>query len=181
MGGTEVFGLRLMWESLDDLSRRLDAFFPGLPTDSARFEAAFGPCRYIHLSREDKVAQAVSLWKADQTGLWHVDADGTERERTKAAQTPIYDSEALSGLVAELEDHDAAWARWFRQQRIVPLSITYEMLSSEPQGTLALVLAALGLDESIANAVQPKTAILADSESREWVERFRKERHGPME
>ena len=38
--------------------------------------------RYLHLSREDKLAQAVSDLKAEQSGLWHVFTDGSERETT---------------------------------------------------------------------------------------------------
>lgn len=175
-GATQLFGMRLMWESLDDLSFRLEALFPGLPGDSARFQSAFGLPVYLHLSREDKVAQAVSRCKAQQTGLWHVDADGTERERLKPAQAPGYDAKELSRLVTELEDHDAAWARWFTRQGVVPVSITYEMLSSKPQATLALILSALGQDKTIAEIVEPRTTKLADNESLEWATRFRAER-----
>ena len=178
-GTTQLFGMRLMWESLGDLSFRLENLFPGLPGDSARFQAAFGLPVYLHLSREDKVAQAVSRCKAQQTGLWHVDADGTERERIKAGGTPSYDGKELAKLLTELEDHDAAWARWFTRQGLVPVSITYEMLSSDPQATLALVLSALGQDETIAETVEPRTARLADKESREWADRFRAEQRSP--
>ena len=177
-GGTGLFGMRLMWESLRDLSIRLEALFPGTTSDSARFQSAFGLPVYLHLSRDDKVAQAVSRWKAEQTGLWHVDADGNERERLKPGQTPSYDSNELSRLVTELEDHDAAWANWFARQGVVPVSISYEMLSSHPQATLALILSALGQDKKIAETVEPRTIKLADNESREWADRFRAERLG---
>ena len=59
-GGTGIFGLRLMRENLDELSAILDQIFPKLPSDSARLENAFGRILYIHLSREDKLAQAIS-------------------------------------------------------------------------------------------------------------------------
>jgi len=177
-GGTGLFGMRLMWESLRDLSIRLEALFPGTTSDSARFQSAFGLPVYLHLSRDDKVAQAVSRWKAEQTGLWHVDADGNERERLKPGQTPSYDSNELSRLVTELEDHDAAWANWFARQGVVPVSMSYEMLSSHPQATLALILSALGQDKKIAETVEPGTIKLADNESCEWADRFRAERLG---
>ncbi|TIN53306.1 MAG: Stf0 sulfotransferase, partial [Mesorhizobium sp.] len=60
-GGTGLFGLRLMRENLDELSATLDRIFPKLPSDRARLEKAFGRVLYIHLSRENKLAQAVSL------------------------------------------------------------------------------------------------------------------------
>ncbi len=176
-GGTPVFGMRLMWESLADLTKRLAVFYPDLPGDSARFRSAFGsasgPPLYVHLSREDKVAQGVSRLRAEQTGLWHVHADGTERERTRPEQDPVYDAQALGEHVATLEEHDAAWSSWFTEQGIEPLRIAYEKLSTEPQAALANILAALGLDPAIAKSVEPGTAKLADNESREWAARFR--------
>ena len=171
--GAQVFGMRLMWEHVSDLSKRLGVFYPGLSSDIARFRAAFGPTCFVHLSREDKVAQAVSRIKAEQTGLWHTNADGTERERHKPGQSPVYDAQALSEQVVEYESQDAAWLKWFVRQKIEPVSITYEALSNNPQATLATVLSALGLDPAIAGTVEPGTIKLADSESREWVKRFR--------
>ena len=172
-GGTQVFGMRLMWEQVDNLSNRLGVFYPGLSSDSDRFRAAFGPTCFVHLSREDKVAQAISRIKAEQTGLWHVDADGTERERVKPGQAPVYDARALSEQVAEYERHDAAWVHWFIQQEIQPVNITYEALSNNPQATLATVLSALGLDPTVAGTVESRTTKLANSENRKWATRFR--------
>ncbi len=165
----------MMWENVAGLSERLKDFFPGLKSDSARFQSAFGPLCYLHLSREDKIAQAVSLLKAEQSGLWHVNADGTERERLKPEQSPVYDSGLLSEFVATLEKHDLAWRRWFAEQEINPIHVTYGSLSSEPQTVLANVLSSLGLEPSKAREVEPGTAKLADSESCEWAIRFRKE------
>src|SRR5690606_32369140 len=55
-GATGIFALRLMRTSLDDLLAMIDMVFPGLPSDRARLEAAFGGILYIYLSREDKLA-----------------------------------------------------------------------------------------------------------------------------
>lgn len=164
--------MNLLWKGV---------LYPGLSSDSARFRAAFGPICFVHLSREDKVAQAVSRIKSEQSGLWHVDADGTERERVKPGQVPVYDAQALSEQVAEYERHNTAWLRWFVQQKIRPVNITYEALSNSPQATLATVLSALGLNPAVAETVEPRTTKLADSESREWATCFRTEKisHDP--
>ena len=172
-GGTQVFGMRLMWEHVDCLSKRLGVLYPGLSSDSARFRAAFGTTCFVHLSREDKVAQAVSRIKAEQTGLWHVNANGTERERVRPEQTAVYDDRGLSEQVAECEREDTAWVNWFVRQEIHPVHITYEALSNRPQATLAIVLSALDLDPNIAGTVEPRTMKLADDASCEWITRFR--------
>ena len=170
---TSVFGMRLMWESFSNLSRRLELFYPGLMNDSARFQAAFGEPVYLHLSRQDKVAQAVSDLRAEQSGLWHVWADGSERERLKPEAEPVYDAQALVKLVSMAQEHDAAWISWFARQGLEPVSLMYEELATDPQAVLATVLSALGLDPEIAKDITPKTAKLADGISLEWITRFR--------
>ena len=59
--GTEIFGIRLQQEYLKLLSDTLDRIFPGLLSDTGRFKIAFVSILYIHLTRADKAAQAISL------------------------------------------------------------------------------------------------------------------------
>ena len=171
-GATDIFGLRLMRENLDELSTILDRIFPGLLSDKARFEKAFGRVLYIHLSRENKLAQAVSLIKAEQTGLWHIAPDGTEIERVAPPQEPRYDFERIQHELAKLEAYDAAWNTWFAEQGIMPLLIGYERLSSDPAATLMAICAALGVQAPNAEDVKPGVAKLSDATSLDWIRRY---------
>lgn len=172
-GGTGLFGLRLMRENLDELSAILDRIFPKLPSDRARFERAFGNVLYIHLSREDKLAQAVSLIKAEQTGLWHIAPDGTEIERVAPPKEPQYDFERIRREVEELETYDAAWNIWFAEQGITPLRVGYERLSSNPAATLLGICEVLGVQAPNAEDVRPGVAKLSDDTSLDWMRRYR--------
>ncbi len=172
-GESEVFGMRLMWESVTDLCERLRVLYPNIQSDCDLFTATFGSPVYIYLSRKDTVAQAISHLKAEQSGLWHVATDGSERERIKQGHPPVYDEPALLKYVTEQESHDAAWVSWFDRQGIQPVRVLYESLSAAPQIELAKVLSAIGGNPEIAKTVGPKTAILADNESLEWATRFR--------
>jgi LPS sulfotransferase NodH len=171
-GDTDVFGLRLMWDAVGPLTERLDRLFPDLPTDALRFERAFGPVTYLYLSREDKVAQAVSRLKAEQTGLWHVAADGTERERSAPPQPAVYDAHRLSAFIAEVAHDEAAWEHWFKAQGIAPFRLTYDELVADPRPVLARVLTMLGLDPARAAGAAVRTSRMADAESLAWVERY---------
>lgn len=175
-GDTGIFGLRLMWPSLPFLSARLDLVFPGLADDAARFETAFGPPLYMHLSRRNKVAQAVSRLKAHQTGLWHMAADGSERERTAPPQVPVYDGDRLAGYVAEAEEADAGWNIWFERYAISPLRLTYEDVTADPRAALVRVLTTLGRDPEAAGKAEVRTSKMADAVSLEWVARYERER-----
>jgi len=174
-GGTGIFGLRLMQENLDELSAILDQVFPQLPSDRARLERAFGRILYIHLSREDKLAQAISLVKAEQTGLWHIAPDGTEIERLSPPKEPQYDFARISREVMELESYDAAWNSWFDAQGIEPLRIGYESLSATPAAALIGICEALGVQSPDARELSPGVAKLADEISQDWMRRYRSE------
>lgn len=171
--GTDIFGLRLMWGSVVDAVAALGprGDLPDLAND------AFGPTLFIHLSRDDKVAQAVSLLRAEQSGLWHLHADGSVLEGDAAPAPVHYDGNCLATIVAELQADDANWNGFFANHRIAPLRLTYETVTADPQAALATVLGALGKYPAIATIIATPTAKIGDATSREWADRFRAERY----
>jgi LPS sulfotransferase NodH len=175
-GDTGTFGMRVMWPSMPFLLEQLARLFPDETTDTGRLAAAFGTLVYIHLQRKDRVAQAVSRAKAEQSGLWHRYADGSERERVKEYRAPEYDGPQLEQFIAEAEAHEAQWHRWFGMIGVMPFELTYEELSADPTTTLAKTLGALGQDPDIAARVKVQSARLADTTSRDWAARFRSAR-----
>jgi LPS sulfotransferase NodH len=171
--GTEIFGLRLQQDCLALLSDTLDRICPGLPSDAHRLEKAFGKVLYIHLTRTDKVAQAVSLVKAEQTGLWHLNADGTEFERLAAPRAPRYDVGLIHREVGGLERGDAAWVEWFARHTIHPLRIRYETFANDPARTLVEICQALGMEPPKAELPTPSLARLSDDTNAEWISRYK--------
>ena len=172
---TGIFGLRLMWVSVSEASRRLDNIAGGKADVAARLEETFGKTLYVHLSRMNKVAQAVSLIRAQQSGLWHMGSDGAVLEGCEVLQPIAYDADRIRQVLKELEEDDASWADFFKSRAIEPLRLTYEAMSADPQFALANVLSALGRDPQIANATTIRTAKLADGTSGDWVARYREE------
>jgi len=170
--GTGTFGLRLMWESAVELETRLAPLFPDAATAAQRFALAFGAPVYLHLSRGDKLAQAISRLKAEQSGLWHRAADGSVREGRDTLGQPAYDFAALQGFIAEAQADDDAWNKWFASHGVTPYPIAYEALAADPQSVLRGVLDALGRDPAMAEQLTPRTARLADAISAEWAARF---------
>lgn len=173
--GTCMFGLRLQRHSFEFFMEKLAVLYAGHSSDVQRLEAAFGRTRFIHLTREDKVQQAVSYVKASQSGLWHQAPDGTELERLSPPQEPVYDGEQVRAQYDEFVAYDNAWEEWFRSQEIEPFRLTYDELSADPAAILRQVLGELGVETVAADGVEPRTAKLADEVSWEWVNRFRSE------
>ncbi|MEM9249800.1 MAG: Stf0 family sulfotransferase [Pseudomonadota bacterium] len=171
-GETDVFGLRLQRGSVAFFLDQLRILFPDRPSDVARIEDAFGPTIFIFLSRRDKLDQAISYIRAEQTGLWHRNADGTILERQGIRREDGFDLMAIRAQMAEFAGYDVAWRSWFDAQSIRPLDLSYEQLTQEPQRHLADILRALGEDSAIAQTIPVQTAKLADEISRAWRARF---------
>ena len=129
----------------------------------------------MHLTRRDKVAQAVSYVKARQTGLWHAAPDGTELERLSTPQGPAYDAGEIRTRLDEMTAHDGNWEHWFAASEIDPLKITYEELSAGTTNTLRAMLDRLGLERDAADGIEPAVAKLADDINQDWVARFQSE------
>ncbi len=170
---TGVFGLRLQRHSFEFFIEQLGVLFPGQSKDAARFQAAFGRTLFVHLTRRDKVAQAVSYVKARQSGLWHAAPDGTELERLSPPREPVYNASEIRTCFEEMTTQDSEWEHWFAATEIDPHRITYEELSAAPTKTLWTMLDGLGLERGVACGVEPGLAKLADGVNQEWAARFR--------
>jgi trehalose 2-sulfotransferase len=174
-GETDVFGLRMQRRSFDFFIQQLEQLHSGKLSDVERIESAFGPTLFVHLSRHDRVDQAISLVRAEQTGLWHRRSDGTELERLGPPQDAHYDADAIKHHMAELASFDRAWEAWFDLEELTPLRISYDNLTKDPQAVLAQVLSALSLDPTSAYSVATPTAKLADATNRTWKAQFESE------
>jgi len=173
---TEVFGLRQQRPSFGFLCDKLQILHPDAASDRERIERVFGRTLFIHLSRADKLAQAVSCVKAQQSGLWHVAADGSEFERLAPHKEPAYDAAQIGRWIETMTAYDAGWTAWFEREDIQPLNISYDDLAQSPVDILRRVLEALGLDGNAADGVKPGVRKMADAASREWMMRYRARR-----
>jgi LPS sulfotransferase NodH len=156
-----VFGAKLMWTHLLDLAARLDR-----PPDAALLSERFPDPSYVHVTRGDKVAQAVSLWRAVQTRAWRA---GDVKEEG----TATYHGGAIGHLVAQLSEQDEAWRAWFAANGIRPLTIAYEDLATDAEAAVA-VLDHLGVGP--AAIPEPPLRRQGDDRSARWAERYRMQR-----
>ena len=168
-----TFGLRMMANNLSELVGDLAGIYGSAP-DPALLGLAFGDIFYVRLKRRDTVAQAVSRYRAEASGLWHRNNDGSPRELFgDAPKSVTYDASTIAAHLAEIEALDAQWDRWFITHKITPLFVTYETLSADPAATARKLLEDLG--QTATSPVRPGTAKLADAESANWIARFRHE------
>lgn len=172
-----VFGAKMMWNYLEDFKVRM-AELPGLGglSFNERLNAVFPELKIIFMRRRDKVAQAVSLWKAIQSQQWRTDSesDFEERDVTHAPDTE-YDYAAIEFLLNELHRWDARWEDWFHATGREPIRIFYDEFTASRAATIGRVLDALGVDPPAPNGKGPMQR-QADDLSKDWVVRFRTDR-----
>jgi LPS sulfotransferase NodH len=164
-----VFATKMMWNYFDDFRERVREL-PGLQdvTFNDALEVLFPQLRIVFVRRRDKLAQAVSLWKALQTQQWRNEADPFESDLRVE-----YDYVALKHLVNELHRWDARWEDWFHATGREPIRVIYEEFVTSRAATIGRVLDALDIaprePESNSGPMRPQ----ADDVSRDWVARFR--------
>lgn len=171
-GNTGIFGLRLQRHSFDFFMQKLQVLVPGHASDHERIQEVFGQTLFIHLTRQNKLEQAISYVKASQTGLWHKAPNGQELERVSTPQDPTYDAKAIQRHLTKLDDMDENWMSWFAKEELAPLRINYEDLSDDPKGITGGILEYLGLDKNLAIGLALPVARLADTTNRQWANRF---------
>ncbi|WP_207890702.1 Stf0 family sulfotransferase [Rhodococcus sp. Eu-32] len=165
-----VWGGKLMWNQTPLLIDRADGLTGRSGTDllSAIGDVVGEDVLFVHVSRQDRVAQAVSMWRAVQTQVWRGHAAPEIDERAE------YNADGIAHLYAILEEQEQQWQTWFADAGVTPLEIDYHQLAADTSVEVARVLTALGLDPSL--APPPALERQSNGRSNDWVQRFRDER-----
>ncbi|KWI26570.1 Stf0 family sulfotransferase [Burkholderia stagnalis] len=127
-----VFGSKIMHDHRAHLDDWLGSSIHGYST----LDDILPNHRWIYVRREDSIAQAVSLFIADETGVWHMP---TSDNADMPAPDVRYDFFAILAKLMMLQSHEANWEAYFRKAGIHPLRTTYETLSTAPAEFLAAV------------------------------------------
>jgi LPS sulfotransferase NodH len=167
-----VFGAKMMWNYIDDFRARMAELtgLDHLTLDQALCEV-LPNLRVVFVRRRDKVAQAVSLWRAIQTQQWRNEVELNGDDPGEAA----YDYRALRHLLDELHRWDARWEDWFHATGREPIRVIYEEFADSRAATVGRVLDSLGIDPPEPNHGRGPMRRQADDRSRDWVERFQQD------
>jgi LPS sulfotransferase NodH len=168
-----VFGAKLMWGYFNDfleLMRGIPRF--GGMGDGSLLNAAFPELRYVFISRSDKVRQAVSLWRALQTWVWRKEA-GRAAEEPLPEQRSVYSFDAIDHLLGQLRRQEDAWRGFFFRIGQRPLSLFYEEVAGDLEGSVARVLSELRIERPegslpVRRGLSPQSDALSES----WVQSY---------
>ena len=178
-----VFGAKLLCQQLlhlESLARQEAALVDlALP---AALQQLFPNLHMVHVTRGEKVRQAISWFKARQTGVWGqngADAAPKLGRAWRLGDEPLqpgelaFDYEGIAALHRQAEAEDAALARFVAESGIPSYRVVYEEFSPRYEKTTRDLLRWLGLavPEEL-SLPRPRTVRLADDRTDEWVARF---------
>lgn len=130
---------------------------------------------WVFVSRNDKVAQAVSLWKAFKTNCW------TSLDKSRSDVNLSYDFQCIFKCYSLMIAEEHLWNKWFNDRKINPLRVNYEDINTDLSDVLQKILANLDLDAAIQSegvTDEPmKLTSQTDSINTVYIDWFREDLH----
>ena len=182
-----VFGAKLLYRQLLHLESlaRQEPELADLPLPEI-LDRLFPNLHLVWVTREDKVRQAISWFKARQTGVWgqNQGRDAPKLGRAwRLGDEPLqpgelaFDYDGIAALVRQADAEDAAIGQFFATSGIEPFRVIYEEFTPRYEETILALLRWLGITPPPALTLpNPRTVKLADDRTDEWVARFREMR-----
>jgi LPS sulfotransferase NodH/predicted 2-oxoglutarate/Fe(II)-dependent dioxygenase YbiX len=165
-----VFGAKVFRHQFKNLAshvrRRLSVAQRTSPT---LFAPVLPDLQHIWLIRKNRVAQAVSWYRAIMTDQWFV----VEGEPDSLVPTVPFDFTQIDRRVRWLTRYETLWQRYFLQHGITPLVIEYEEIMQNYHATIKKVLDYLEIPIPVRLGIpKPRFKKQADATSTEWIELY---------
>lgn len=155
-GPNGVFGIKLHHE-------HLELFLQEEPDPLAY--------RFIHITRQDLLAQAISFAKAQQTNSWISDMEPTTQAHYDYAQT--------AAKMSDISQGNAYWTAFLASNGVSSLPITYEETAKAPQKSVEDIAEFLGVQlgtsDGVAEAFKPRVQKTKTDMGEDWAQRFIRE------
>lgn len=175
-----VFGAKVMWGYFNGFVTGLRWAIPGRQRLAVGqlVPSVFPNLHYVWMTRQDKVAQAVSLWRAIQSWSW----SSNQNAGANTADNLHYSYNAIRHLRSDIEQQDREWSEYFELCGVTPHVVVYEQLRTSLPETVTGMLDFLGISTARGVAIpQLKRRTQSDGLSNQWAERFRRESGGRLD
>jgi LPS sulfotransferase NodH len=168
-----VFGICIHWIQVNDAMRRIK-YYSKCSSSSFHdvLDSAFPNLSYIWLRRRDRIAQAVSWFKAIQTGQYVTLID---TPRTDRIAEPEFNYAKIREYWTALRSADNGWDYFFKSNNLRPLVLYYEELAQDPYAVANSVLKYLGICKENISLSAPRHVRVGDARSDEWIRSFKVE------
>lgn len=147
--------------------------FPSQADRAPGWAEALPKLSFVHLRRGDRLGQAISWARAEQTGKY--------RSTSKAKAEPAYDAARIQARLSDIAHEEARWDLFFASAGRTALRLLYSEVAADPQAAADAVAKAVGLDPAPCDLSALDLEIQRDELSEAWRERFLAERSTGLE
>lgn len=156
-----VSGLKASWFQFDEFRRAMKE-----PAFLLKF-------RFIHLTRRDPSAQAVSLYRATATNVFHTNVHHSA-DAIGQLEALDYDFEKIRHWHDHIVAQERGWQSFFAENGIFPLAVSYEDIEHDVLAVVRRIAAYIGRPHAAASVV-PDSIFrkLGERRSLEWATRFK--------
>jgi LPS sulfotransferase NodH len=173
-----VFGVKLLWHHVAYLRDKTRGFPEFRGEGFSAFQTIstlFGNPRYVHIARRDKLAQAISLARARQTGVFH----RFDEESARPIAEPVFDVRTIEWYLHKSRLDDLAWRAFFDSHGVTPFVVEYETFLTRREETIREILDFLGIPVlGELRLPEPRLKRTSDGLNAEWRRRFLELRPG---
>ncbi|MEL7046181.1 MAG: Stf0 family sulfotransferase, partial [Pseudomonadota bacterium] len=146
-----------------------------------RLTDLFPSLRVVYIERNDKVLQAISLYRAAVTNRFHKRTDGRwlkSNLRDHVVDEDVrFDEERIANFLGAIEKQCESWEAFFASNEIAPYRLIYEDFEHSPQDVLNGIYGYI-CNEAYDEEVELGYQKLQDDLSSDWATRI-KSRAGP--
>lgn len=165
-----VFGARVMWAYIEDVADLVKRATEAKGEPSILIASGLPALRVVLLRRRDRLAQAVSWAKAEQSGVWY---EGDVRVPLRPVS---FDPDLIDKLLEAIEDAERGWSQFWDGTDVDVLEIRYETLATDPIETASRVLRFIGV-ASTGIELEVRTQRQSNVTNQEWMSRYLAQRH----
>jgi LPS sulfotransferase NodH len=129
--------------------------------------------KYIYLTRRDLAAQAVSLYKATASEVFHSNIDHSS-EALQKLESLQYDYKQIKYWYDHILVQEKGWQRYFYENRIYPYCISYEDIEEDILTILKRMAFYVSVDPNNIHLPQQVSSLqkIGDERNRDWALRF---------
>lgn len=147
--GNGVFGAKVHWDQFAAAADALAADTPGLSSDVDFLRWWLPGVRLVHLTRRDRVRQALSHYRARRSGEW------VQPGPSAPAELGDVDFTEVDAIRERNIAWDRSWDALFTRAAIDPIRLFYEDLALDYPATLSTLLHHLDLPPTPPTAIPP--------------------------
>ena len=162
------------WSSRNRVSGLKVSWFQFRDFDAAMQDRSYlAGFRWIYLTRRDLAAQAVSLYKAVETSVWHTNVSHADAALRKL-EVLEYRYEAIAEWYRHIVEQERGWQAYFFRRRIFPLCLSYEDVEYDLPGAVKRIATFVGVKPDNVSLPAEPTVFrkVSDERNGEWARRL---------